>query len=127
MASLAEIRAKLLASQYTNKNSNGGDNQLYKHWDIPEGATTTIRLLQDGNTANEYFWVEKATIKMPFAGVKGETNSKPVEVQVPCMETWGEPCPVLTEVVLGINPKTRRWKIWLVFIGKKDLIYFKDL
>ena len=80
------------------KNSNGGDNQLYKHWDIPEGATTTIRLLQDGNTANEYFWVEKATIKMPFAGVKGETNSKPVEVQVPCMETWGEPCPVLTEV-----------------------------
>jgi hypothetical protein len=37
-------------------------------------------------------------IKLPFAGVKGETNSKPVTVQVPCMEMWGETCPILTEV-----------------------------
>jgi hypothetical protein len=37
-------------------------------------------------------------IKLPFAGIKGETNSKPVTVQVPCMEMWGETCPVLTEV-----------------------------
>jgi hypothetical protein len=35
---------------------------------------------------------------LPFAGVKGETNSKPVTVQVPCMEMWNETCPVLTEV-----------------------------
>jgi len=37
-------------------------------------------------------------IKLPFAGVRGDTNSKPVEVQVPCMEMWGETCPILTEV-----------------------------
>ena len=37
-------------------------------------------------------------IKLPFAGVKGETNSKPTTVQVPCMEMWGETCPILTEV-----------------------------
>jgi hypothetical protein len=37
-------------------------------------------------------------IRLPFAGVKGDTNSKPVTVQVPCMEMWGESCPVLTEV-----------------------------
>jgi hypothetical protein len=37
-------------------------------------------------------------IKLPFAGVKGEANSKPVTVQVPCMEMWGETCPILTEV-----------------------------
>ena len=37
-------------------------------------------------------------IKLPFAGVKGETNSKPVTVQVPCMEMWNETCPILTEV-----------------------------
>jgi hypothetical protein len=98
MASLAEIRAKLLASQQNNKNSSGGDNQVYKHWDIPDGSTTTLRFLPDGNKANTYFWVEKAVIKMPFAGIKGETNSKPVTVQVPCMETWGESCPILTEV-----------------------------
>jgi hypothetical protein len=35
---------------------------------------------------------------LPFAGVKGETNSKPVQVQVPCMEMWNETCPILTEV-----------------------------
>jgi hypothetical protein len=37
-------------------------------------------------------------IKLPFAGVKGETDSKPVTVQVPCMEMYGETCPVLSEV-----------------------------
>jgi hypothetical protein len=37
-------------------------------------------------------------IKLPFAGVKGETNSKPVTVQVPCMEMYGDACPILAEV-----------------------------
>jgi hypothetical protein len=37
-------------------------------------------------------------IKLPFAGVKGQTDSRPVTVQVPCMEMYGKTCPVLTEV-----------------------------
>jgi hypothetical protein len=37
-------------------------------------------------------------IKLEFAGVKGDTNSKKVTVQVPCMEMWNESCPILTEV-----------------------------
>jgi hypothetical protein len=45
-------------------------------------------------------------IKLPFSGIKGDTNSKPIFVQVPCMETWtedGNPekamaCPVLAEI-----------------------------
>jgi hypothetical protein len=37
-------------------------------------------------------------IKLPFAGVKGQADSKPVVVQVPCMEMYGEACPVLAEV-----------------------------
>jgi hypothetical protein len=37
-------------------------------------------------------------IKLPFAGVKGETDSRPVQVQVPCMEMYGESCPILNEV-----------------------------
>jgi hypothetical protein len=37
-------------------------------------------------------------IRLPFNGVKGETDSKQVYVQVPCMEMWQETCPVLTEV-----------------------------
>jgi hypothetical protein len=37
-------------------------------------------------------------IKLPFAGIKGQTDSRPVQVQVPCMEMYGKTCPVLTEV-----------------------------
>ena len=37
-------------------------------------------------------------IKLPFAGIKGDTDSRPVQVQVPCMEMYGETCPILSEV-----------------------------
>ena len=30
--------------------------------------------------------------------IKGETDSRPVQVQVPCMEMYGESCPILAEV-----------------------------
>jgi hypothetical protein len=35
---------------------------------------------------------------LPFAGVKGESESKPVTVQVPCVEMYGDTCPILAEV-----------------------------
>jgi hypothetical protein len=99
MATLAEIRAKLQASSQQNTgSSNGGDNAIYPHWNMPEGSTTTVRFLPDGDPNNTFFWIERAMIKLPFAGIKGETNSKPTTVQVPCMEMWGETCPILTEV-----------------------------
>ena len=99
MATLAEIRAKLQASSQNNGGSGtGGDNQIYPHWNIAEGQTATVRFLPDGDPNNTFFWIERAMIKLPFAGIKGETNSKPTQVQVPCMEMWGETCPVLTEV-----------------------------
>jgi hypothetical protein len=99
MATLAEIRAKLQQSSQQNGGSaTGGDNAIYPHWNMPEGTTTTVRFLPDADPNNTFFWIERAMIKLPFAGVKGETNSKQVQVQVPCMEMWGETCPVLTEV-----------------------------
>jgi hypothetical protein len=99
MASLAEIRAKLQASSQQNTGGQaGGDNAIFAHWNAAEGTTTTIRFLPDADPANTFFWIERAMIKLPFAGVKGEANSKPVTVQVPCMEMWGETCPILTEV-----------------------------
>ena len=99
MATLAEIRAKLQASSQQNTgSSSGGDNAIYPHWNIAEGTNATVRFLPDADPNNTFFWVERAMIKLPFAGVKGETNSKPVTVQVPCMEMWGETCPILTEV-----------------------------
>ena len=97
---LSEIRAKLQASENRgagNKQS-GGDNAIYPHWNIAEGSTTRIRFLPDGNTKNSFFWAERAMIRLPFAGVKGQADSKPVVVQVPCMEMYGEACPILAEV-----------------------------
>jgi len=37
-------------------------------------------------------------IRLPFAGVKGQVDSKPTVVQVPCVEMYGDACPVLAEV-----------------------------
>jgi hypothetical protein len=98
MATLAEIRAKLQASSQQNTGSGGGDNAIFAHWNIAEGQTATVRFLPDADPNNTFFWIERAMIKLPFAGVKGDTNSKPVTVQVPCMEMWGETCPILQEV-----------------------------
>jgi len=99
MATLAEIRAKLQAtSQQNGGSATGGDNAIYPHWNIQEGSNATVRFLPDADPNNTFFWIERAMIKLPFAGVKGETNSKPVTVQVPCMEMWNETCPILTEV-----------------------------
>lgn len=100
MASLAEIRARLQAAE-GNKGSNqssGGDNAIYPHWNIDEGASATVRFLPDGDSKNTFFWVERAMIKLPFNGIKGEMDSKQVQVQVPCVEMWGEACPILAEV-----------------------------
>ena len=100
MATLAEIRAKLM--QQENRASGGdrpaGDNAIYPFWNLEQGKESTVRFVPDGDSNNTFFWVERLMIKLPFAGVKGETDSKPVTVQVPCMEMYGETCPVLSEV-----------------------------
>ena len=100
MASLAEIRARISAQE--NRQQKGSntqsDNSIYPHWNIDEGTTASIRFLPDGNSKNEFFWVERQIIKLPFNGVKGDPNVKKIDVQVPCMEMYGDSCPVLAEV-----------------------------
>jgi hypothetical protein len=102
MATLAEIRAKLQEAQNkTSGNStSGGDNAIYPHWNMQEGKEAVVRFLPDGNANNTFFWVERAMIKLPFAGIKGETDSRAVQVQVPCVEMYndGSVCPILSEV-----------------------------
>jgi len=99
MATLAEIRAKL-AAQDNKQQAGSGDNTIYAHWNIEEGQTCTLRFLPDGDEDNTYFWIERQMIKLPFAGIKGDPSSKPMTVQVPCMEMWEATgsCPVLAEV-----------------------------
>jgi hypothetical protein len=102
MATLAEIRAKLQESQNkaSGNSSGGGDNAIYPHWNMQEGKEAVVRFLPDGNSNNTFFWVERAMIKLPFAGVKGESDSRQVQVQVPCVEMYndGTVCPILSEV-----------------------------
>jgi hypothetical protein len=73
---------------------------------MEEGQSATLRFLPDGNTKNTFFWVERAMIRLPFNGVKGEMESKQVFVQVPCVEMWGDACPVLAEVRTWFKDKS---------------------
>lgn len=99
MASLADIRAKLAAMDNKSeaKNTGSGDNAIYPFWNIEEGQSATFRFLPDADANNTFFWVERQVIKLTFPGVVGGEN-KPVNVQVPCGEMYGDTCPVLTEV-----------------------------
>ena len=108
MASLQEIRARLAASENKQggNQSTGGDNSIYPHWNMAEGDSATLRFLPDGNTKNTFFWQERAMIRLPFNGIKGEMESKQVMVQIPCMEMYGETCPVLTEVRTWFKDKS---------------------
>lgn len=98
MASLDEIRAKLLSQAAKSEGGarTGGDNAVFPFWNTPEGDSTMIRFLPDADPENTFFWVERLVIKMPFQGVKGE-HDREVIVQVPCMEMYGETCPILAE------------------------------
>ena len=108
MASLAEIRARLQAAE-SNKggqSSGGGDNAIYPHWNMEEGSSALLRFLPDANSKNTFFWVERAMIRLPFNGIKGEMDTKQVQVQVPCVEMWGESCPILAEVRTWFKDKS---------------------
>jgi hypothetical protein len=98
MPSLSEIRARLTAEENKTQNRTSSDNAIYPFWNMSEGSVATIRFTEDGDTSNDFFWVERLIIKLPFNGIKGKSDNKEVIVQVPCMEMYGENCPILTEI-----------------------------
>lgn len=103
MASLAEIRAKLMAQDNKfstdNKRSNGMDPSLYPHWDIPNDSSVVLRFLPDADTKNDYFWRERQMMNIEFGGVKGDPSARPFVVKVPCIEMWEEnACPIHAEL-----------------------------
>lgn len=118
MASLQEIQAKLLAqSQRSTENAprRSGDNASFPFWNIPENTSATIRFLPDADTSNTFFWVERQIIRLPFQGVVGE-HDRPVEVQVPCVDMFGDTCPITAHI-----------RPWWKDDSKKDLarVYYK--
>lgn len=101
MSTLAEIRAKLQAQDsrtQQNQERSQSDNAMYPFWNMQEGTNATIRFLPDADNTNSFFWVERSLIRLPFNGVKGQADTRQVTVQVPCMEMYGENCPILAEV-----------------------------
>lgn len=100
MSTLDEIRKKLQAldNKSSNKSNSSSDKLTFPHWNMPEGASSIIRFLPDGNAENTFFWVEKQMIKLSFPGIKGHDEHKTVEIQVPCMEMYGDACPILNEI-----------------------------
>lgn len=119
MASLAEIRAKLLAQEEKSKDrtsgSSGGDNSIYAFWNNPEGSTALLRFLPDADETNSFFWRERQIINIPFAGVKGGDSNRQVTVKVPCVEIWGDACPihaVLRQWFKDPNMESQGRKYW---------------
>lgn len=101
MASLAEIRARIAAQETKSSGTTTqSDNGIYAHWNAAEGTTATIRFTPDANNSNTYFWVERQIIKLSFNGIKGDSNVKQIQVQVPCVEMYndGSVCPIISEV-----------------------------
>jgi hypothetical protein len=100
MNKLAELRAKLKEAETRGSDNNRGstDNSVYPFWNLKEGGESVLRFLPDRNDKNSFFWVERAMIKLPFHGIKGETDTRQTIVQVPCMEMYNESCPILNEV-----------------------------
>jgi hypothetical protein len=100
--SIEALRAKLREAQQRSQNnqkksSGGGDKASFPFWDTPVGQTTTVRFLPDADQNNPFFWVERQVIKLPFDGVVGGEypTQKPVEVTVPCIDMFGQACPII--------------------------------
>ena len=98
---ISKLRNRLLAqlgSTQKTPSRPASHPPIFSHWDLPDQGTATVRFLPDGNPDNPFFWVERAMIRLPFNGVRGQNESKPSVVYVPCMEMWNETCPILAEV-----------------------------
>lgn len=98
MSKLAALREKLAAKE--NNQGSGTrtyDNAAYPFWNIPFDSTATLRFLPDGDDKNDFFWVEKQMINLPFTGIVGGDMTKQVIVSVPCVDMYGDVCPIIAE------------------------------
>ena len=92
MATPAEIRAKLKEAESAQVvQPSGGDNAIYS-FELKEGEQSTVRFRLMG-IPNTFPW---KTFDPTFAGVK--VKRIPFKPQVPCMEMYGDSCPILSEV-----------------------------
>lgn len=102
--SLEAIKAALQEQANKSKGGDrstqgtGGDNASYPFWNIPDNSEALIRFLPDKDPNNTFFWVKREVIKLPFEGIDGGDypTNKSVTVTVPCVEMWGDTCPIIS-------------------------------
>lgn len=100
MATLDDIRKKLkeMEARKGGQTRNSDEPSLtYPFWNIPAEKGATVRFLPDKDSTNSFFWRERQIINLTFSGIKGHDEHKPVTVKVPCVEMWGDTCPILKE------------------------------
>lgn len=131
MSSIADLRAKLRESAAKADNNNqktrkssGGDNASFPFWNTPVGQTTTLRFVPDADPTNDYFWVKREVIKLPFAGVIGGDfpTEKDVEVTVPCIDMFGMQCPIIAETRPWWNDDAKK-ALARLYYKKKSWIF----
>jgi hypothetical protein len=102
MATLQEIRARLQAveDKKAGNKQSFGSSLVYPFWNVAENEPVQLRFLPNAveDEENPYFWKEIQMINLEFPGVKGGDESKKVYVKVPCVEMWGDVCPVHAEL-----------------------------
>lgn len=90
------MRRKLQELEDGKKTKTSGKSVTYPFWDIDFDAQARIRFLPDGDATNSFFWREKQTIRLPFAGVVGGDEAKEVFVTVPCANMFVKnTCPII--------------------------------
>lgn len=114
----AALREEAEKKSGNRQSSSSGDNASFPFWNIPEKTSATLRFLPDADDSNPWFWKERQTIRLPFEGIVGGDypTDKRVHVTVPCVDMFGDTCPIISE--------TRPW--WKDD-EKKDLarLYYK--
>lgn len=101
MATLDEIRKKLQALESRKgggKRSSNEPSLTFPFWNTPVGESSILRFLPDKDPSNTFFWKERQIMNFEFPGIKGHEEGKRVVVKVPCVEMWGDPCPVHKEI-----------------------------
>lgn len=100
MATLEQIRAKLkeIEEKKAGNKQSFGQSLVYPFWNIDENTSVNLRFLPDANGDNVFFWKERQLINLKFPGVKDADEHKEVTIKVPCIEMWGDTCPVHTEL-----------------------------
>lgn len=97
MSKLDELRNKLKAMENKGRGQRTTD-ESFPFWNIPADSTARVRFLPDGNPDNPFFWQERQQINLTFPGIKGYDEHKEITIRVPCVQMYGQTCPVITEV-----------------------------